>query len=107
VDASESAAEVYYSAWAGDAVMDALIALFVQELPHRTEALRRAAARGERGEVARLAHQLKGAGGSHGFPQLTLAAAAVERLACEGTSPVELLAALQRLSEACQGCRSG
>jgi HPt (histidine-containing phosphotransfer) domain-containing protein len=49
-------------------------------------------------EVRRLAHQLRGAGGSYGFPLLTTGAAQVEDIAREQTSIKDLRTALDQLT---------
>jgi HPt (histidine-containing phosphotransfer) domain-containing protein len=87
--------------------MAELIELFVAELSDRLAALRQAVAGDDAREVARLAHQLKGAGGSHGFPQITAAAAEVERVAKGMGCTAELTAAINRLAAVCARCHSG
>src|SRR5689334_17450419 len=60
-----------YSTLADDPDMAELLALFVSELPQRLVDIRQAAQGHNWQEVRRLAHQLRGAGGSYGFPLLT------------------------------------
>jgi HPt (histidine-containing phosphotransfer) domain-containing protein len=76
-----------------------LVAEFVAELPQRVGAMERAAAGGAWEEVRRLAHQLKGAGGSYGFPAISAAAREVENATREPTRVGE---ALVRLGLECQ-----
>lgn len=76
-----------------------LIAEFVAELPERFAALEKAAAGQDWQEVRRLAHQLKGSGGSYGFPEITAAAAKVEDAARE---PARVLQAVASLGVTCE-----
>jgi HPt (histidine-containing phosphotransfer) domain-containing protein len=71
----------YYSTYCHDPDMTELVQLFVQEIPDRLAVLEQNLAQGNWSELARFAHQLKGAGGSYGFPQLTPFAARLEQLA--------------------------
>ncbi len=80
----------YFSTLCDDADMVELVELFVQEVPDRLAQLEQCLDQGNWSELARFAHQLKGAGGSYGFPQLTPAAARLEQLAKQ-TAPVEQL----------------
>jgi HPt (histidine-containing phosphotransfer) domain-containing protein len=87
-----------FSTLSGDPEMAELLALFVSELPQRLADIRQAAQGRNWQEVRRLAHQLRGAGGSYGFPLLTMAAARVEDIAREQTTVKELRAALDQLT---------
>jgi CheY-like chemotaxis protein len=58
-----------------------LVALFLEEVPRRLSALSTAAARGDHGQVARLAHTLAGSADSLGAARLAAACARLERLA--------------------------
>ena len=53
---------------------------FVDRLNEQVAAMQRAVGRGDLDELARLAHWLKGAGGSAGFPALTAPAKHLERI---------------------------
>ena len=79
-----------------------LIATFVSHLPQRLEAMRTALHAAQHAQLASLAHQLKGAAGSYGFPSLSDQAARLEAAAraqdAEGASLA--LAALSRLCAA-------
>lgn len=63
----------------GDPDMRELIELFVDEIPERVRLVRDFWDRRELGELKRLAHQLKGACGGYGFPQVGAAAGALEQ----------------------------
>jgi HPt (histidine-containing phosphotransfer) domain-containing protein len=97
----------YYSTYCHDPDMTELLALFVQEIPDRLAVLEQHLEQGNWSELARFAHQIKGAGGSYGFPQLTPAAARLEQLAKQ-TAPVEQLeAALSDLVAVAEQLRAG
>ena len=66
------------SEFAGDPDMAILIAEFVASLPGRAHAILDRINQGAIDQARALAHQLKGAGGGYGFPQVTAAARAVE-----------------------------
>jgi CheY-like chemotaxis protein len=61
-----------------------LITRFVKRLDEQLEAMERARTQGDFGEVAALAHWLKGAGGTVGFDEFTPPASRLEELAKEG-----------------------
>jgi signal transduction histidine kinase/DNA-binding NarL/FixJ family response regulator len=61
-----------------------IVAEFVDCLHAKLPAMQDAHARGDLEELARLAHWLKGSGGSAGFPALTAPARHVEKLARDG-----------------------
>ena len=98
---------VYYSSLAQDEDLSELVLLFVGEMPDRVAALV-AAAENQNWEVlGQLAHQLKGAGGSYGFEQLTPFAKALEFAAKNQIGEGEILASLDQLLAACQRIRPG
>ena len=96
-----------FSTLANDPEMGQLVDLFVQELPSRLVAIQQATDDGNLPEAGRLAHQLKGAGGSYGFPHLMEAAALVERVARGQSSKPEFESALGELAIACAQTRAG
>ena len=59
--------------------LEGAIALFVSKLPDRVSHLSTLLQEQNLDELKRAVHQLKGAGGGYGFPQITEAAAAAER----------------------------
>jgi CheY-like chemotaxis protein len=73
-----------------------LITRFVPRLHEQLKAMEQAEARGELGEVAALAHWLKGAGGTVGFDAFTEPAKRLEALAKEGRGP-EAAQAIKKL----------
>ncbi len=75
------------SEFAGDPDMVELVKLFVDEMPTRIDALLDSWQRGAAGDLRRIAHQMKGACGGYGFPQVGNAAGVLERsLAAFGQS---------------------
>lgn len=99
--------ELIYSRLGADEDLAELIELFVSEIPERLAILRRLAEKGQYDELARYAHQLKGAGGSYGFPQLTAAAAALERTAKARLDIEELTVAWSQLADIAGRLRAG
>lgn len=67
------------SEFAGDPDMVELVKMFVDEMPQRIDALLDSWQRGSAGDLRRLAHQMKGACGGYGFPQVGHAAGALEK----------------------------
>lgn len=75
------------SEFAGDPDMAELVRLFVEEMPERIDAMLQSWQRGAAGDLRRLAHQMKGACGGYGFPQVGHAAGRLENsLAAFGQS---------------------
>ena len=60
-----------------------------------------------RDELARLAHQLKGAAGSYGFDQITPFAARLEHCIRSGEPLTAVNAAVEDLVDACRRTRAG
>ena len=67
------------SEFADDPDMGAIVHLFVTELPQRIASVQAALAAGEWERLRTLAHQLKGAAGGYGFPQVGSAAAMIDQ----------------------------
>lgn len=67
-----------YSELAEDPDLRDLVETFVKEMPYRTALYEELLLAGHLEELRRAVHQLKGAAGSYGYPQITDAAAAVE-----------------------------
>lgn len=96
-----------YSHLAADPVLSELVELFVQEMPGRIDTFEALARRRDWSELARGAHQLKGAGGSYGFHDFTCYAARLEAAARDGSPEESILAALRDLLDLCRRVRSG
>ena len=99
--------EPLYSSFGGDPDLGELVDLFVSNIPQRIDQLLADVAGGNWSEVQRTAHQLKGAAGSYGFPQITFAAAALETSLLEGEPEMRLLRELHELLDLCGRARSG
>jgi HPt (histidine-containing phosphotransfer) domain-containing protein len=96
--------DVYFSELAGDPEMAELIQSFVNEIPERVRLVERHWERHELGELRRIAHQLKGACGGYGFPQVGQAAAKLENgLSREENADLESVA--ERVRELVEMCR--
>jgi HPt (histidine-containing phosphotransfer) domain-containing protein len=67
-----------------DPDMAELVSGFASDLPARATSLEELVSQNNLPEVQRLAHQLKGAGGGYGFPQITDVAASLEQAVKEG-----------------------
>ena len=99
--------ELCYSSLAADPDLAELVELFIGELPDRLVQLNRVLEMGNLTDLARFAHQLKGAGGSYGFPQLTPVAAQLERLAKQAANEDSLRIALDQLIAVTSQLRAG
>ncbi|MBL8763337.1 MAG: Hpt domain-containing protein [Phycisphaerae bacterium] len=74
----KSGADPIFSQFAQDPEMREIVGLFINEMPTRIAAMRSAWEGQRLEELRRLAHQLKGAGGGYGFPDLGSAAGGLE-----------------------------
>lgn len=79
--------------YAADPTLLPLIRDYVAELPSRIAELRQALEAGMLDRVSSLAHQLRGIGGSYGYPALTESGGLIEDAIREG-QPIELIAEL-------------
>jgi HPt (histidine-containing phosphotransfer) domain-containing protein len=91
------------SVYEGDPDMLEIVREFARELPERARALEERLAVANLGELARLAHQLKGAGGGYGFPRITELAAQLETALKQGA---ELAVVKDRLADLTRALRS-
>jgi HPt (histidine-containing phosphotransfer) domain-containing protein len=102
-----SSTECYFSPLADEPDLAELVSMFVSDLPDRVAELRRYAGYEDWSEVRRLAHQLKGAGGSYGFPHLSRACEHVETAAKRSDVACAIGPALDSLAAACAAARPG
>ncbi len=84
------------SAFEDDPDMIDIVREFVHAFSDRMTALADSLAKGDLPQVRTLAHQLKGAGGGYGFPQITEAAANLEKTVKEDA---ELLVIKEKMSQ--------
>jgi len=96
-----------YSRLAVDPDLGDLVDLFVQEMPDRVHHLEAQARSCDWEQLARTAHQLKGAAGSYGFDDITPFAAQLEAAARGGRQEQHILMALEQLLDICRRVRSG
>jgi histidine phosphotransfer protein HptB len=91
------------SEFAGDEEMTELIEYFLLELNQRIETIAAAWAEGDREQVCRIAHQLKGAAASYGYRSITDAAGALEQSLTK--EEAELASAAEKLEDLVTLCR--
>jgi CheY-like chemotaxis protein len=104
--APPSSDETVVSAFGGDPDMVAIIADFVGELPQRLTEMREAAGNNQWDVLQRVAHQLKGAGGSYGYACLTDAARDLESHAKQKDAEAARVA-LNELTNLCRKIEAG
>jgi signal transduction histidine kinase/DNA-binding response OmpR family regulator len=102
----ESIPEIIYSEYAEDADLVELIDEFVAGLEADVESMRKVLESGDHDGLRRIAHQMKGAGGSYGYPMLTEAAKALEEAAKAEDAKAGTLA-LDKLEVFCQAVDRG
>ncbi len=102
--ANDSCPDVIHSELENEEGFEELLADFVASLPTRINDMRNALNAGIWDDLRRFSHQLKGAGGGHGYPQLTDEARTLEQCAkqCDPGGANVSLAALERLVKAIQ-----
>jgi len=102
------------SLYANDPAMKEVVEEFIGDIPERVRSIRTAFESGNRVDLTRLAHQLRGAGAGYGYPALTSAAGALEDQLRALSSDGALSAVAQEVDElimlcerASRGGRSG
>jgi HPt (histidine-containing phosphotransfer) domain-containing protein len=99
--------ELYYSTLVNDPDLAEIVAMFVDEMPARLRDLQAQAGCANWDQLARLAHQLKGAAGSYGFDHITPFAARLEKAVRNGEPQASVHAAVEELVDACGRVRAG
>jgi len=97
----EDIPEGIYSEYADDVDLIELIDEFTAGLEADVDSMREALESGDHNGLRRLAHQMKGAGGSYGYPMLTEAAKTIEEAAKAKDAKAGTLA-LDKLEAFCQ-----
>ncbi len=97
-DAAAALSPIVSSLPLDDAEFFEIVQEFVERLHERLAEMREASARGDHDEVAKLAHWLKGCGGTAGFDDFTAPARTLEELAHQGESD-RILAAIDDLQQ--------
>ena len=96
-----------YSELAADPDYGELVEMFVAEMSERIEGLQTQFAARDWQQLTRTAHQLKGAGGSYGFPTITPVAARLEDATRRNRPEDEIEQCLAELVSLCRSLRAG
>lgn len=99
---ANSSQQPLYSDLSTDPDMLELVEMFVGELPDRVAAIEQAVKQANLADLAKLSHQLKGAGGGYGFSSITEAAAVVEK---QAKSQADISAVQESLGELISLCK--
>ena len=99
--------EPIYSTLAEDPDLGPIVEMFVEEMPGRIAGLLAWLESGNKEELRRAAHQLKGAAGSYGFQPITPAAARLEETIRQGSSEEEIHRAVGELVDLCRRAAAG
>jgi len=86
---------------AEDPLVGPLISTFVRNLPQRVTALQHAEQRSDWREIANVAHQMAGAAGGYGFPELGKVAARIETLAKDHPNPQAMAKSIAAFNSLC------
>ena len=98
--------ETMVSQFSDDPEMATILGEFVGRLDGQVEAMRQAYADGQHEELQRLAHRLKGAGGSYGYPLLTDAGKQLEDAVKAGDDGAAK-AAIETIAAMCRAIQNG
>lgn len=104
--ATQDVPEVIYSGYKDDPDLAGLIDEFITSLGEDIKTMRRELKHGNYDGLRRLAHQMKGAGGSYGYPEMTEAAKKLEDAAKAKDVDAGKLA-LGKLTALCQAATRG
>jgi histidine phosphotransfer protein HptB len=96
-----------YSTLANDPDLSEIVDMFVDEMPQRINKIRELYHSNNMEELARIAHQLKGAAGSYGFMEIGPFAAKLEEVAQDRLSEAEISKSVDELCEICKCVRTG
>jgi len=97
---------VLVSELANDAGMVELVEMFVNELPDKVAAIKKAMEDQDFEALRALAHQLKGSGGGYGFPAITKAAAEIEATTKADRDLRKLTAEVAELTSLCDRAKA-
>jgi HPt (histidine-containing phosphotransfer) domain-containing protein len=89
--ATPPSARVGEARFPDDPEMAALADLFFGELSGRIDSMRRAMGRQDLGSIQFIAHQLRGAAGGYGFPEIGAAAGSLEDLLRRGDAAADAI----------------
>ena len=96
-----------YSAFGADRELRAMVDEFVDHLPTRTEALRRASGAADLATICQEAQRLRGAGDRYGFEELAERAASLEAACSEGSPEEQVAQSVRELLDLCARLRTG
>ena len=96
-----------YSVFGDDPDLGELVEMFVGELPNRVSTLQTHAQDQDWESLRRVAHQLKGSGGSYGFDEISTYAARLEASCKQISKEQQILATLEELVGLCSRVRAG
>ncbi len=97
--------EFLHSTLRGDPDLEALVEMFVDEMPERIAAIQQHAETHDLPGLRRLAHQIKGSGGSHGFQPISDSAARLEDAIRDGLPEDSVYQEVLALIETCARAR--
>ncbi|MDR1141525.1 MAG: Hpt domain-containing protein [Planctomycetaceae bacterium] len=96
-----------YSTLASDEDLREILMLYVAEMPDRIARLERECAARNWSELCSAAHQLKGSAGSHGFAEISLAAAELETALKTHQPEEQITIIVQHLISLCRHVTAG
>ncbi len=86
---------------ADDPIVGPLVMKFVKNMPARMASIHSAQLRSDWHEVANHAHQMSGAAGGYGFPEIGLVAARIEAEARSNPNPLNLARTIRTFDQLC------
>jgi len=101
------AAEPLYSALSRDPGLAEIVEMFVEEMPDRIAALQGQLDACQWEQLARTAHQLKGAAGSYGYASISRSAAQLEAAVRNGEPEAQIRDAVDAVIAICKRARGG
>lgn len=104
---AHSNTDAIYSRLGADPDLGEILQMFVDEMPRRVTSMLDHLNKGDREGVRQIAHQIKGAAGSYGFPAVSPAAGRVESVISDGGPEEQIRKAVAELADLCSRLRSG
>jgi len=99
--------QLIYSEYGDDPDLGELVEMFVEELPNRVSTLQTHAQDQDWESLRRVAHQMKGSGGSYGFGDISTYAARLEASCKQESKEQQILETLEELISLCSRIRAG
>ena len=104
---SVQTSQYVYSPLGSDADLASSVEMFVEKIPHYTQAIRTDMAHQDWQALEYRAHQLKGSSQSYGFEEVTQKAACLETCCQSDDLEFEITAVAHELLDVCQRVRAG